>query len=220
MKKYVEIKNVSKSFQDIKVIDNINVSFEKGKIHGIVGRNGSGKTVLIKMMCGFIKPDIGSITINNKIIGKDVDFPESVGAIIETPSFLPHLSAYKNLSYLAALKGKIGKEEINNAIEKVGLDYNNKKTVGKYSLGMRQRLGLAQSIMENPDLLILDEPMNSLDENGVNDIRNILIDLKNEGKTIIIVSHNAEDIDVLCDDVYEMKNGTLHRSDKIKNGKK
>ena len=181
MKKYVEIKNVSKSFQDIKVIDNINVSFEKGKIHGIVGRNGSGKTVLIKMMCGFIKPDIGSITINNKIIGKDVDFPESVGAIIETPSFLPHLSAYKNLSYLAALKGKIGKEEINNAIEKVGLDYNNKK---------------------------------------VNEIRNILIDLKKEGKTIIIVSHNAEDIDVLCDDVYEMKNGTLHRSDKIKNGKK
>ena len=211
MKEYIKIKNVSKSFNDNKVINNVNVSFEKGKIHGIVGKNGSGKTILIKMMCGFIKPDEGTITINNKIIGKDVDFPDNVGAIIETPGFLPNLSAYKNLSYLASLKGKIGKEEINEAIKNVGLNPNDKKHVGKYSLGMKQRLGLAQAIMEDPDLLILDEPMNALDKNGVNDVRNLLIKLREDGKTIIIISHNSEDIDFLCDTVHEMEDGMLKR---------
>ena len=209
MKEYIKIENVSKSFQGIKVINNVNVSFEKGKIHGIIGRNGSGKTILIKMMCGVIKPDEGTITINNKIIGKDVDFPDNVGAIIETPGFLPHLSAYKNLSYLASLKDKIGKEEINEAIKTVGLDPNDKKHVGKYSLGMRQRLGLAQAIMEDPDLLILDEPMNALDKNGVNDVRNLLSKLREDGKTIIIISHNSEDIEFLCDTVHEMDDGVL-----------
>lgn len=211
MKEYIIIENVSKSFQGVKVINNVNVSFEKGKIHGIIGRNGSGKTVLIKMMCGFVKADTGTITINNKIIGEDIDFPENVGVIIETPGFLPHLSGYKNLSYLASLQGKIGKEEIKEAIKSVGLNPDDKKKVGKYSLGMRQRLGLAQAIMEDPELLILDEPMNALDKNGVKDVRNLLSKLKSNGKTIIIISHNADDIEVLCDTVYEMDEGCLKK---------
>ncbi|MCM1468809.1 MAG: ATP-binding cassette domain-containing protein [Alistipes sp.] len=209
MENAIIVEEISKSFKGINVLKQINISFEKGKIHGIIGRNGSGKTVLIKIICGLIRPDEGHVWVNGKEIGKDVDFPENIGVIIEAPGFLPSLSAYKNLDYLASLKGTIGKKEIYSAISTVGLDPNDKKHVGKYSLGMKQRLGIAQAIMENPDILILDEPMNALDKNGVAEIRKLLLHLKEEGKTILIVSHNSEDIHMLCDTVHEMDDGSL-----------
>lgn len=209
MENAIVVDDIVKSFKGIRVLDHVSVSFEKGKIHGIIGRNGSGKTVLIKIMCGLVQPDKGCVLVNGKEIGKDVDFPESIGVIIEAPGFLPTLSAYKNLDYLASLRGVIGKEEIRSAILTVGLDPDDKKHVGKYSLGMKQRLGIAQAIMENPDILILDEPMNALDKNGVAEIRELLLRLKEERKTILIVSHNSEDIRMLCDTTHEMDGGKL-----------
>ena len=211
MENVIVVEEVSKSYKGISVLDHVRISFEKGKIHGIIGRNGSGKTVLIKIICGLVRPDEGHVSVHGKEIGKDVDFPESIGVIIEAPGFLPNLSAYRNLDYLASLKGVIGKEEIRNAMSLVGLDPDDRKHVGKFSLGMKQRLGIAQAIMENPDILILDEPMNALDKSGVAEIRELLLRLKAEGKTILIVSHNAEDIRMLCDTVHEMDGGKLTR---------
>ncbi len=207
----ITVKNLTKRFKEATVLHNINVDFETGKVHGLIGRNGSGKTMLMKCICGIVPYKIGEIRVNDKIIGKDVDIPANVGVIIETPGFLPNYSGFNNLKFLAKIKNKIGKDEIRKAISSVGLNPDDKKHVGKYSLGMRQRLGLAQAIMENPDLLILDEPMNGLDKDGVKDMRQYLLDLKNQGKTILIASHSAEDIDVLCDTVCEMDKGHLEK---------
>ena len=207
----ITIEKVCKSFEESTVLSDINIGFEKGKIHGLIGRNGSGKTVLMKCICGFIPISSGTITINGKKMNKVFDTPENMGIIIETPGFLPSYNAYKNLKYLADINGKIRKDRILESIAQVGLDPFNKKAVGKYSLGMRQRLGLAQAIMENPDILILDEPMNGLDKDGVEDMRRYLLDLKEQGKTIIIASHSAEDIDILCDTVCEMDKGILKK---------
>lgn len=209
MESIIEVQDVTKSFKGVTVLHQINVSFEKGKIHGIIGRNGSGKTVLIKTICGLIHPDQGKVIVDGKVIGKDVDFPESIGAIIEAPGFLPLVSAYRNLSYLASLRGRIGRDEIRAAISFVGLNPDDKKAVGKYSLGMKQRLGLAQAIMEDPDILLLDEPMNGLDNNGVSEMRNYLLRLREKGKTILLISHSLEDINTLCDTVHEMDHGVL-----------
>lgn len=203
------ISNLFLTIRNNILLKNINIKFEKGKIHGLIGRNGSGKTMLMKCICGFIKPTKGEIFVDGKQIGNDCDFPESTGIIIETPGFIPYYSGYKNLKLLADLNKKIGASEIKNAMIQVGLDPDLKRHVKKYSLGMRQRLGLAQAIMENPDLLILDEPMNGLDKDGVADMRKYLLDLKEQGKTILIASHSAEDIDVLCDTVCEMDKGIL-----------
>lgn len=205
----IKVENVYKSFGKTVVLQDINVLFEKGKIHGLIGRNGSGKTMLMKCICGFVPVSSGEIIINGKIIKNGKEIPDNIGVIIETPGFLPAYSAYRNLKFLADIKGKISKQEIYEAISKVGLDPKSKKHVGKYSLGMRQRLGLAQAIMENPDILILDEPMNGLDKDGVKDMQNYLLDLKAKGKTIIIASHSSEDISILCDEVYEMDKGIL-----------
>ncbi len=205
----ISINNLTKRFKEVTVLDNISVNFEKGKVHGLIGRNGSGKTMLMKCICGIVPYKIGEIRVNDKIIGKDVDIPANVGVIIETPGFLPNYSGFNNLKFLAKIKNKIGKDEIRKTISSVGLNPDDKKHVGKYSLGMRQRLGLAQAIMEDPDILILDEPMNGLDKDGVKEMRQYLLDLKNQGKTILIASHSAEDIDVLCDTVCEMDKGVL-----------
>ena len=205
------VKNLTKKFKEATVLDNVNITFEKGKVHGLIGRNGSGKTMLMKCICGIVPPTSGEIIVNEKLIGKDVDIPKNVGVIIETPGFIPNYSAFNNLKFLAALNHKIGKEEIRNAIKSAGLNPDDKKHVGKFSLGMRQRLGLAQAIMENPDLLILDEPMNGLDKDGVCDMREYLLALKEQGKTILIASHSAEDIDILCDTVCEMDKGKLEK---------
>ena len=209
METCIEVQNVVKRFRDQVVLKNVSISFEKGQIHGIVGRNGSGKTVLFKCICGLMHPEEGEILVNGKRVGRDVDMPEDIGAIIEAPGFLPNYSGYKNLRFLANIRRKIGKEEILNVLKTVGLDPESRKHVGKYSLGMRQRLGIAQAIMEDPEILILDEPMNGLDNAGVQDIRALLLELKAQGKTILLASHNHEDIAALCDTVHEMDGGVL-----------
>ena len=209
METCIEVQNVVKRFRDQVVLKNISISFEKGQIHGIVGRNGSGKTVLFKCICGLMHPEEGVILVNGKRVGRDVDMPEDIGAIIEAPGFLPNYSGYKNLRFLANIRRKIGNEEILSVLKTVGLDPESRKHVGKYSLGMRQRLGIAQAIMEDPEILILDEPMNGLDNAGVQDIRALLLELKAQGKTILLASHNHEDIAALCDTVHEMDGGVL-----------
>ena len=205
----INVVNLKMRFGEELVLKGINRDFEAGKIHGIVGNNGSGKTVLMKCICGFLMPTEGMVKVGGKVIGKDVDFPEDVGIIIETPGFLPGITGVKNLKILASLKRKIKEPQIREAIEKVGLDPDLKKPVSKYSLGMRQRLGIAQAIMEDPSILILDEPFNGLDKNGVLQMRELIKGLKKEGKTIILASHNQTDIDELCDSVCEMDAGVM-----------
>lgn len=209
MSTVIKIERVNKIFGETTVLSNVNANFESGKIHGIIGRNGSGKTMLMKCICGFVPITSGSIYINGKEMKKNFDTPDNVGVIIETPGFLPSYNAYKNLKFLADISGKASKKQIFDVINQVGLDPKSKKIVGKYSLGMRQRLGLAQAIMENPDILILDEPMNGLDKDGVSDMREYLLKQKEQGKTILIASHAAEDIEILCDSVCEMDKGVL-----------
>ena len=208
MEEKIRIENVTKKFGSYAALDGISLSFEKGKIHGIIGRNGSGKTVLFKCICGFLRVDDGAVFVDGKQIGKEIEAPESIGAIIETPGFLPGYSARQNLQFLAGIRRKIGKKEIDAAIRKVGLDPEAKKHVGKYSLGMRQRLGIAQAIMENPNLIILDEPMNGLDKKGIEDVKELLLKLKGDGKTILMASHYAEDMEI-CDEVFQMEDGKL-----------
>ena len=205
----ISVQNLSKSFGQERVLNSVSRDFEKGKIHGIVGNNGSGKTVLMKCICGFLIPTEGTVIVNGKRVGRDVDFPPDLGVIIETPGFLPGVTGVKNLEILASLNKKIGLSEIADAIRRVGLDPFMKKPVGKYSLGMRQRLGIAQAIMENPSLLILDEPLNGLDKHGVAEMRKLIKGMKNEGKTILLASHNQGDIDELCDTVCEMDAGVM-----------
>ena len=209
MEDIIVVENVSKKFGDNLVLDNVCVNFEKGKIHGIIGRNGSGKTMLMKCICGFVPVTSGTITVAGKKVGKDVDVPHNMGIIIETPGFLNSYSGYNNLKFLAGINKKIGKDRIMEVMELVKLDPHNKKHVGKYSLGMRQRLGLAQALMENPDILILAEPMNGLDQSGGDEMRGVLSSLAKGGTTIIMANHNAEDIELLCDTVCEMELGKL-----------
>ena len=203
------IENATKKFGTQTVLNNVSLTLEDGKIYGFVGQNGCGKTVLFKSICGFIYLDRGTITVDGKVIGKDIDIIKDAGIIIESPGFLPNYSAFKNLKFLTMIKDNIGDEQIKRTLISVGLDPESKKVVGKFSLGMRQRLGIAQAIMENPHILILDEPMNGLDKRGVEDIRKILMDLKKKGKLILLASHNPLDIDILCDCVYELDAGTI-----------
>lgn len=203
----VRVENVNLIIKKHEILKDISINFEKGRIYGLVGRNGSGKTMLMKCICGFVSVTSGEIWVRNELIGKNMDFPKNMGIIIETPGFIPYYSGMRNLKMLASLNQKIRKEKIAETMELVGLDYAMRRHVGKYSLGMRQRLGIAQAIMENPDILILDEPMNGLDKDGVSDMRALFLNLKKQGKTMIIASHNAEDIDVLCDHVWEMDKG-------------
>lgn len=200
----IEVNHVYKSFGKEQVLIDVNFSIPPGSIYGVVGNNGSGKTVLMKCICGFMKCDKGKIVVNGSQVGKEVDFPDRLGVIIETPGFIPNLSGYKNLKILAALKGRIGKSEIRETLKRVGLDPDMKKPVSKYSLGMRQRLGIAQAIMEDPKVLVLDEPFNGLDRYGVVEIRALLKDLKADGKSILLASHNAQDIEELCDHVKDL----------------
>lgn len=201
----IEVRHVSKAFGKEQVLKDVNLTIPAGKIFGVVGNNGSGKTVLMKCICGFMRPDRGQIIVNGRQVGRDCDFPDRLGVIIETPGFLPGISGYQNLKILASLKARIGRKEILEILEKVGLDPHMKKPVAKYSLGMRQRLGIAQAIMENPDVLILDEPFNGLDRAGVGQMRELIKELRIQGKAVLLASHNAQDIEELCDDVHEME---------------
>ena len=211
MEDRIIVDHVSKKFGKETVLQDVSLRVGNGSIVGIVGRNGSGKTVLFKLICGFYATDSGSIAVDGKVLGKDTDIPDNIGSIIETPGFLGSYSGYRNLKYLADINGKIGKQEIVRAIEMVGLDPASRKRVRKYSLGMRQRLGLAQAFMEDQEILVLDEPMNGLDNQGVADMRKLFMELRDSGKTLLIASHNREDIDILCDEVYHMDHGVLER---------
>ena len=211
----IVIDKLTKSFKGKTVLEDVNMRLQEGRIYGIVGDNGSGKTVLLKLICGFMKPDSGTVTVNGKVIGKDADFPENTGIIIEAPGFLPNYSGMKNLEYLASIRGKIGKEQIEAAMKTVGLDPSSKLRVGKYSLGMKQRLGIAQAIMEDQQLLILDEPMNALDKDAVEEMRKLFLRFKASGKTMLIVSHNEGDISTLCDEVYEFDGARIKRRENV-----
>lgn len=205
----IEIKDLCKSFRKEKVLKNVSLSIEKSTICGIVGRNGSGKTVLFKCICGFLRPDSGEIRVRGKVVGKEVEVPENMGIIIEQPGFLRHYSGFRNLEFLAGLNGKPSRQRMEEILELVGLLEQKDKKVGKYSMGMRQRLGIAQAIMEGQDILVLDEPMNGLDNRGVEEMRRLLLELKRKGVTILLASHNQEDIRQLCDTVHEMDAGVL-----------
>lgn len=205
----VSVSHLSISFGQEQILGDINLSLKKGAIHGIIGRNGSGKTVLMKCILGFLRPQAGCVQVFGKIIGKDCDFAPHTGMLIETPGFLPNETGRNNLLWLAKLSKRATANDVDMAIRMVGLDPGLRKTVSKYSLGMRQRLGIAQAIMEQPDLLILDEVMNGLDKEGVSDIRKLLLSFRIQGKTLLISSHFAQDIDMLCDTVYEMEGGSI-----------
>ena len=205
----IHVEGVSKAFHGINVLSNIHLEIEKGSTIGIVGANGSGKSVLFKIICGFTAPDQGSVFVRNKQLGKDIDFPENVGVFINSPGYIGIYSGYKNLKFLADINRKIGSTEIKAAMKLVGLDPELKTKVAHYSLGMKQKLGIAQAIMEGQDILVLDEPFNALDYQTYNDMKEIIIRLKEENKTMLLTSHNYEDLESLCDTLYIIQNGQM-----------
>lgn len=207
--KNIKVKDVCKYFGKTQVLDHVNMECRQGEITGIIGRNGAGKTVLFKIICGLLSLDSGEILINGIKRERQADVLPSVGIIIEEPAFLKNYSGIKNLEYLYTINNKNNRRYLESNMEKVGLDPKSKKHVGKYSMGMRQRLAIAQSIMEEPEFLILDEPFNGLDSHGVNEMRELFLELKKRGKVILIASHNSEDINILCDNVYSMESGVL-----------
>ncbi|MDW7657137.1 MAG: ABC transporter ATP-binding protein [Bacillota bacterium] len=205
----VELNSVSKIIRKQTVLNNISLALKEKRIYGFVGRNGSGKTMLFRAICGLIRPTAGSIIVFGKKIGVEISFPPSVGLIIENVNFWPHYSGLQCLRLLASIKGNIHDQEIRESMERVGLDPDDKRSLKRYSLGMKQRLGIAQAIMEKPDLIVLDEPTNSLDSNGVLLVRNILLEEKARGATILLASHIAEDISLLSDEVIHIDQGQI-----------
>ena len=210
MSSYIELRKVSKSFGHRRILREVSLSVERGKTVGLVGANGSGKSVLFKILCGCEKPDKGDVYVRGRQLGKNGrDFPDNMGVFINSPGFIGIYSGFQNLKFLADIQGRIGEEEIAEAMDKVGLDPSDKTKVAHYSLGMKQKLGLAQAIMEVQDILILDEPFNALDYKTYEDVRTIIRMLKAEGKTIFLTSHRYKDIDQLCDQVYSIEDGRL-----------
>ncbi|AKG05451.1 multidrug ABC transporter ATP-binding protein [Salimicrobium jeotgali] len=207
----ISLKNISKSYKGTTIFNSINLEIEKGKIHGIIGPNGSGKSVLFKIICGFIFPDSGEISVKGQDIGKSKRFPENTGIIIDRPGYIANKTGYENLKELALINNKISDSQIKSTMEIVGLKSSLTEKVKNYSLGMKQKLAIAQAIMENQQLLILDEPFNALDVDSVKNIRELLLKYKNEGRTILITSHNNEDINILCDHVYRINNENLEQ---------
>lgn len=207
----IEIKKVSKKFKDIKVLKNVSMTLESGHIYGFTGHNGSGKTVLLKLICAFLEPTTGEILFDGKNVIKENSFPPSTRALIEKPNFLSDLTGYENLELLARIQNIIGEKEIEDTLKKVGLEEDQDKLYYKYSLGMKQKLGIAQVLMEDPEILILDEPFNGLDENSIKNIRKILLKEKEKGKLIILATHDKEDIKVLCDEIYKFNDGTVKK---------
>lgn len=206
----IELKNVYKKFGENVVLNNINVKFTKNNIYGLIGRNGSGKTMILNTICGFVKPTSGEVIINNVNIYKNNTFPKNTRALIEEPKFLNNLTGYENLELLASINNKVGKKEIEKVLKEVNLFEEKDKIYSKYSLGMKQKLGIAQVLMENPDILIFDEPFNGLDEQSATKIRKILLKQKEMGKIIIIATHIKEDIEQLCNKIYKIDAGKLN----------
>ena len=209
----IEITNLKKVIKGTIVLDDINYTFSGGRIYGLCGKNGCGKTMLMRLIAGLIYPSSGTIRIKDKVLGKDISFPESVGMLIENPSFLNDYTGKQNLEMLAGLQKNVDKAEVRRVLEQVGLDPDDKRKFYKYSLGMRQRLGIAQAIMEKPRLLILDEPFNGLDVQGVKDIRELLMSLQKQGVTILLASHYDEDIRTLCEEVYLVREHRIRKKE-------
>lgn len=207
--KAVEIYNLSKVIKGKTILSNINLSLEQGIGYGLYGHNGSGKSMLLRAIAGLIHPTQGTVTVFGKTLGKDISFPESLGLIIESVGFWPYYTGFENLKTLASIKNQISDQEIKQSITRVGLDPADKRAYDKYSLGMKQRLGVAQAIMEKPNLILLDEPTNALDENGVELIRTVVRDEIARGATVLIASHNKEDLSLLCSKFYKMNDGVL-----------
>lgn len=205
----IKIEEFNKIIKGYLVLDNINLTLESGHIYGLFGENGSGKTMLLRAICGLLKPTSGSIKIDNRTLGKDMDFPESVGAIIENPEFFDNCTGYQNLKRLANIKKIIGNTEIHRVLTEVGLDSNDRRPVRKYSLGMKKRLSIAQAIMESPQILLLDEPTNALDEAGIQIFQNIMNEEKEKGTLIVIASHNKEDILDLVEHKIYLNHGAI-----------
>lgn len=214
---FIEISNLTKRIKKATVLDNINIRFTDSKIYGLKGKNGSGKTMLMRAICGLILPTEGTVNINGEILGKDISFPKSIGILIENPSFVSNYTGFKNLKILAEIQENIDDEAIKEVISLVGLNPDDKKKYKKYSLGMKQRLGIAGAIMENPDIVLLDEPLNALDEKGVNIVRNILLKLRDQGKIIIIACHDKEELEFLSDEIYSIEDGRITGHEIIKN---
>ncbi|MDE6529922.1 MAG: ATP-binding cassette domain-containing protein [Lachnospiraceae bacterium] len=207
----IQIKDISLNIKGHLILSDVNMTMQEGKIYGLVGNNGSGKTMLMKCICGFVRPTSGEVVVKDDVIGRDVDYIKDAGIIIENPGFIPYYSGMKNLKMLSEIDGKADKNKIRETMEICGLNPELKLPVKKYSLGMRQRLGIAQAIMEDQSILILDEPMNGLDKEGVAAVRRLLLKMKEAGRLIILASHNREDIDVLCDEVFEVEKGKVRQ---------
>lgn len=205
----IKIEDLSKSIKGALILDKVSITLTSGKIYGLRGKNGSGKTMLMRAMAGLLIPDSGSVIINGKTLHKDISFPESIGILIENPSFLPQYTGFKNLKLLAGLTGNISDDEIRTALDRVGLDPEDKRTYRKYSLGMKQKLGIANAIMGEPDIIILDEPINALDEESVKKIKKVLLEIRDKGKLIIIACHDREELEYLSDIIYEIKDGSI-----------
>ena len=205
----VRLEDYCKSFKSAEVLKNINLTLESGKVIGLKGKNGSGKTMLMRAISGLILPTSGKVYINDKELGRHISFPPSIGILIENPSFISNYTGFKNLKILASIQNRISDDEIRDAIRKVGLDPDDKRTLKKYSLGMKQRLGIAAAIMERPDIVILDEPINALDEAGAGLIKGLLDELKANGSLIIIACHDTEELNYLSDEIYEIYDGEI-----------
>ncbi len=205
----IEVKNVTKKIGSNIVLSNVNVTMDSGRIYGLKGKNGSGKTMLMRAISGLITPTEGEVIIDGKVLGKDMSFPESIGILIENPAFLPTYSGFENLKMIASIKNLISDEEIKAVIARVGLDPEDKKKYKKYSLGMKQKLGIACAVMEKPDIVILDEPVNAVDEEGIKIIREVLDELKKEGKIIILACHDKEELFFLSDEIIEIEVGKI-----------
>lgn len=205
----VRLEDYCKSFKSAEVLKNINLTLESGKVIGLKGKNGSGKTMLMRAISGLILPTSGKVYINDKELGRHISFPPSIGILIENPSFISNYTGFKNLKILASIQNRISDDEIRDAIRKVGLDPDDKRTFKKYSLGMKQRLGIAAAIMERPDIAILDEPINALDEAGAGLIKGLLDELKANGSLIIIACHDTEELNYLSDEIYEIYDGEI-----------
>lgn len=205
----IEITNLKKVIKGATVLDDINYTFTGGRIYGLCGKNGCGKTMLMRLMAGLIYPSSGTIRIKDKVLGKDISFPESVGMLIENPSFLNDYTGKQNLEMLAGLQKNVDKAEVRRVLEQVGLDPDDKRKFYKYSLGMRQRLGIAAAIMGSPELILLDEPINAIDTDGVQEIRAIIRGLSAENRIIIVASHDKSEMDYLADEKIYMSEGRL-----------
>ena len=211
---YIKIEHVNKTIKKVPILNDINLELEGGNVYGLKGKNGSGKTMLMRAICGLIIPDNGIIDINGQILGKDISFPPSIGVLIENPSFLSNYTGYKNLKVLASIKEIADDTMIRKALTDVGLNPDDKRTYHKYSLGMKQKLGIAAAVMEEPDIIILDEPINALDESSVANVRNILQEQKERGAIIIIACHDREELETLSDEIIEISEGSIIKKQK------